>query len=78
MKNQCSKWKSWIESPVGQEALKSVDREVSMFMAFRIGVIMAEGEMMGTEKKESDPTDIAREERNIKLFGEERRGKQNG
>lgn len=52
MKNLAARWKEWIESPIGQEALKSADREASMFMAFRIGVIIAEKDIMQIIREE--------------------------
>ena len=44
MKNLPEKWEKWKNSDVGKEALLSVDREASMFMAFKAGVILAERE----------------------------------
>lgn len=44
MKNKEQKWETWKKTIVGQEALLSADKEASMFMAFCVGILMAEKE----------------------------------
>jgi hypothetical protein len=46
MKDICKKWEEWKLSPVGKEAILSVDKEASMFQAFVVGIHMAENENM--------------------------------